>query len=313
MSDSGRRIAVTGGAGFIGSHLARALSDRGHRLLIVDDCSSGSHTPQHERISYTQRDICAPETAETITEFDPDTLYHLAARHYIPYCNENPRETFNVNVIGTRRVLEAVRRASVETVVYASSAAVYGPAKEPHVESERPRPTDIYGQTKLVGEDIVERFATRYDFESVMYRLFNVYGPGETNPHVIPAILDQIDDEEGSISLGNLRPKRDFVHVSDVVDALLLPLDSATRSFDRYNVGTGTAHSVAELVEVIRDLVSTDFGIDQDDERLRESDRPYLCADIRRIQEEFGWSPSYEVRAGLKQLIETEYERLTHA
>ncbi|WP_123538109.1 NAD-dependent epimerase/dehydratase family protein [Halosimplex salinum] len=313
MSHSELKIAVTGGAGFIGSHLTAALSERGHEVLIVDNFSAGRSDARPDGVSLIRQDIRDPAITDIVADFDPDVVYHLAARHYIPDCNENPEDAFDVNVIGTRRVLEGATRADVETVVFASSAAVYGPDTKPHVESEQPRPTDIYGRTKLVGEDLVEKFATDAAFDPVVFRLFNVYGPSETNPHVIPAILDQIEEETDSISLGNLRPERDFVHVADVVDALLLPLNGSEMSARRYNVGTGSANSVAELVETIRELVTTEFVVDQDDERIRDSDRPYLCADIEQIESELDWTPSYDLRAGLQQLIETEYEQLRHA
>jgi Nucleoside-diphosphate-sugar epimerases len=167
---------------------------------------------------------------------------------------------------------------------------------------------DIYGRTKLVGEDLVELFHEETGVEAVSARLFNAYGPNETNDHLIPAILEQIDDGSREIDLGNLTPKRDFVYVGDVARALqtLATAEAFDAGYRAYNIGTGEAYSVREVVAHVSEALGEEITIAQDDDRVRESDRPHLEADIGRIESELGWSPEHPLTEGLEHLLEAE-------
>jgi UDP-glucose 4-epimerase len=304
----GSDVLVTGGAGFIGSATVRTLLDEGARVKVVDNCFAGESSLVPEGASFERIDIRSDEMKRVVTEFDPDSIVHLAAVHYIPYCNQHPEETFEVNVMGTRALLEAARELeTLDTVVFASSGAVYPPEDGPLDEESRVGPMDIYGRTKLVGEDLAALFGTESGVSTAAVRLFNVYGPNETNEHLIPAIFDQLRTGARTIELGNLSPKRDFVHVSDVARALTTLLTDFDRDFRTYNVGSGTARSVREVVECTSDALGEDIEIEQDDERVRESDRPHLQADIGRINGELGWEPRVEFVEGLRRLWSREH------
>lgn len=305
------RILVTGGAGFIGSHLVETLADAGATVRAVDNCVAGTPSLVPDDVEFEQLDIRDEAFTDSVIEFDPDAIVHLAALHYIPYCNENPEETFQVNVMGTRNLLDAARECeSLETVVFTSSAAVYPPRKGANNEGSETGPTDIYGQTKLVGEDLMALFAREADVATVTARLFNTYGPNETNEHLLPAVLTQVRAGSREIELGNLKPKRDFIHVSDVVRALTTLLTEREGGYSVYNVGTGTERSVREVVDATSDALGERIEITQDEDRTRESDRPHLKADISRLESGFDWTPETEFVDGLRELLDADTEVL---
>ncbi|WP_439026673.1 NAD-dependent epimerase/dehydratase family protein [Haloarchaeobius sp. DT45] len=304
MSVSEKRILITGGAGFIGSQTVREFLERGADVLVVDDCSTGSAELVDTRADLETLDLTDADLEDVFTHFDPDVLVHLAAIHYIPYCNENPEEAVDVNCLGTRRLLDAARSVSLDNFVFASSAAVYPPRADPNTEDSELNPMDIYGKTKLLGEDIVELFEKETGVPSAAARLFNVYGPNETNMHLIPAVLEQVLEEDEAIELGNLSPCRDFVHVSDVARAFRMLVENHDDGFEAYNVGTGAEHSVQEVAEFFVTASGKDLRIEQAQERVRESDRPHLLADIKKIRTEIGWEPTVDFQDGAKDLFE---------
>jgi len=302
-----KNVLVTGGAGFIGSHVVERLDDIGATVLTIDNCFAGSESLVPDGVQLKQIDIRDDELKAIVTEFDPDAIVHLAAIHYIPYCNANPEETFQVNVMGTRNLLSVAREVpGLEKMIFASSAAVYPPRDGANSESSQTGAMDIYGETKLVGEDLAELFHAQTGVPTAAARLFNVYGPNETNEHLIPAILKQVRDGERQIGLGNLSPKRDFIHVSDVSSAITTLLRDFDSSFRAYNVGTGTEYSVREVVEKTSEALGEEIEIVQDEDRVRESDRPHLKADVSRLREEFNWEPEVDFVTGLRNLLDEE-------
>jgi UDP-glucose 4-epimerase len=296
---------VTGGGGSVGSHLTHQLLADGE-VAVVDNLAVGEaeHVPGETDLHETDlrnRDA----VTDVLESVEPDVIVHLAAHHYIPYCNEHPEEAFDVNVMGTRHLLEAAESlSSLDRVVYASTAAVYPPREEPHSETDPTGPMDIYGRTKLVGEDLLDRFVTRTDVPGVAARLFNIYGPNETNPHLVPAILDQLEDGSRTVDLGNLTPKRDYIWADDVADALTTLATSHDDGYAAYNVGTGTAWSVREVVEQVEHALGEDITIEQDEDRVRESDRPHLRADPTRLEEDYGWTATTSFVDGLGDLLD---------
>lgn len=304
MEISGERILVTGGEGFIGHHLISRLDQTGAEVHSIGNGSAGSPGRLPATVTHHDEDIRGPSISDTIQQIGPDIVVHLAAKHFVPFCRENPGVAWETNVGGTRNVLEALGPGSPKRLVFASSGAVYTPSDEPHSEDAECKPNDIYGQTKLVGEDLVDLHTGRTFDTGLCARLFNVYGSGETNPHLIPDIIDQL--ESGTISLGNLSPERDFVHVRDVCDALLALLTASQKGFRRYNVGTGKSHSVRDVAEEVVRVAGTDDEIVQSSDRIRESERQRLCADVARIREELGWTPDFNLETGLRDLLASQ-------
>lgn len=225
--------------------------------------------------------------------FEPDIVIHLAAIHYIPHCNSNPEETFDVNVMGTRNILES---SDPQIFLLASSAAVYPPLDRPLTEDLH-GPIDIYGKTKLICEDLVKLYSKR----PIITRLFNVYGPNDTNPHLIPEIFKQLKKRKPEIKLGNLTPKRDYIHVNDVCEALITLLKHENKGI--YNIGTGKEYSVKQVVDILSEIIGEKINILQEKERIRKVEREHLLADITKIKTKTGWKPKTSLKKGLKKTL----------
>ncbi len=313
MMKKNYRAFVTGGAGFIGSHLSKKLLDEGREVVVYDNFFTGKREflPHNNgRLTILEGDVRDHQYLKKIfREFSPAVVFHLAAIHYIPYCNENPVETIMINVGGTEVILDACRETEVEKLIFTSSAAVYPIKDGPNLEEDNIVPSDIYGNSKFFGEHLGRIFYENSSTPCLIARLFNVYGPDETNPHVVPAILEQIK-KDSTIHLGNLEPKRDYIYVEDVADALISIEQKAQNTFEIFNVGTGQEYSVRELVENIQEIVSVEIKIKQTESRKRKSDRLHLVSDVSKIRKKVGWSPKYDLYNGLKSLIDIEYSDL---
>src|SRR5229473_4907516 len=248
------RVLVTGGAGFIGSHLVDSLLDSGADVLVVDDFRMGrrEHLGSEgtaSRLTVIEGDIRSAEDLRPVADFAPDTVFHMAALHFIPYCNAHPQEALDVNVLGLDAVIRAVRTSPLTTFVFPSSGAIYGFGDAGWPETAPPRPDEIYGISKWMGEQLMARFhADRPEVRTVVARLFNTYGPRETNPHVLPAIMAAMRDGQ-TIGLGNLWPQRDLIYVTDTARAIAAT--AAGHGFDVFNVGTGTGTTIADVLAAI--------------------------------------------------------------
>lgn len=301
---------VTGGAGFVGSSLTRALLRRPdtRRIFVLDNFFNGrrEYLPDDRRVVIAEIDLRdAAAVNQVVTEVAPQVIFHLAALHFIPYCNAHPAECLDVNVIGTENLLEACRQTPPKRLLVVSSAAVYPICDEPcGEETVPPGPTDVYGLSKWINEKQTELFARNSETRCSAVRLFNVYGPRETNPHVLPVILDQVMAGASELSLGNVEPRRDYIHVEDVASGLVAVADRNDASFRCYNLGTGEEYSVRDLVNELSRLCGRPLQISTDPNRVRKSDRMHLRADRTRITSETGWEPKYDLRSGLSQLWE---------
>jgi UDP-glucose 4-epimerase len=296
-------ILVTGGAGFVGTTLVADLLAESRAVVVYDSFFTGSRPLPLAGLTVVEGDV-RDETLllATMQEHAPAAVIHLAALHYIPYCDAHPVDTMHVNVVGTQALLEACRATGVPRLVFASSAAVYGISSKPHREDDAPEPQDVYGLSKHVGEQQVAAFHRTTGTPCVMARLFNVFGRGETNPHVIPEILRQLADGQDSLHLGNLTPRRDYVHVTDVSRALRMFAGSADPACGTYNVGTSRSVSVADIVAELEAILGRPVAVEQAAGKLRPVDRPNLQADNSRLHADFGWSPETTLSDGLRDL-----------
>jgi UDP-glucose 4-epimerase len=307
----GNRILVTGGCGFVGAPLVRFLVDRGDTVSVYDNLSRGTKERLNGYVDVSVRMVVgdvrdAVRFGEAVKEECPDLVVHLAAMHFIPDCDADPGSCLSTNVAGTQVVMDAILDAdSTAALVYASSAAVYGPDSNPHGETvSRLAPTDVYGCSKLAGEQLVGAFALRTGRACSLARLFNVYGPNETNPHLIPTVIRQAQ-VGGRLHLGNLKTRRDYVFTEDVARALAMLGDATLEGGSAVcNVGTGEAHSGEEVVAIVGRLVGKELTTLSDAKRTRPSDRPVLCADIAWAREHLGWAPSVAFEEGLKRTLE---------
>lgn len=299
------RVLVTGGAGFIGSHVVERLLETGAQVAVVDDLSRGRREwvpPEVDLHAVDLRDEAALERVAAGTR--PEVVVHLAALHFIPEVDGAPEVAWRVNVDGTKNLLEALRAAPPERVVLASTAAVYPDRAGPIPETSPAAPIDVYGATKLECERLLTRFAADTGTSCLAARLFNVIGKRETNPHVVPELVAQLRRDPSRVRLGNLTPRRDYTDVVDVADALVRLLDAAERDLFVCNVGSGIGVSVADLVSACERMLGTGIEIDADPARLRAVDRSELVADIGRLERATGWSPSRSLEQTLALLLD---------
>ena len=307
MSDAGDRtsaVLVTGGAGFIGSALCHRLRSAMHRVIVYDDLSRGSRDYLPDDVEFVRGDI--RDTAavkQVITDAKPDVVIHLAAMHFIPDCIARPEEARQVNVEGTRRVLDSCRSTAVRRFIFASTAAVYAPGDAACVEDTTPLgPLEVYGESKLEGEGLVRTFHDETGITTTILRLFNAIGRHETNAHVLPHIFTSLQRSD-VVSLGNTAPRRDYIDTREIADAILAVM-RLRRGFDIFNVGTAAAYSVDDILTHLRRLLEREISVVHETGRMRSSDRMLLRADISHIQRRTGWTPRMTLDNTLRDLVE---------
>jgi UDP-glucose 4-epimerase len=299
-----RRILVTGGAGFIGSHLVERLALAGDRVFVVDDLSRGRREWLHPDSELHGCDIRDTDSLRRLLAlFEPEVVVHLAAMHFIPAVNGAPEMAWDVNVNGTRAVLDALSRRPPQLLLFASTGAVYPDRRGAIPETCTPEPLDVYGRTKLEGEDLVGRFAERAGTRCVVARIFNVIGQRETNAHVVPELVDQLRRNEEAVRLGNLEPRRDYTDVVDVAVALQGLLSVPLEGGNTFNVGSGRAVSVADLVRICEEVLGHPIEVTIDPQRQRPHDRPELVADASLLCETTGWKPARSLQETLAELV----------
>jgi UDP-glucose 4-epimerase len=303
------RVLVTGGAGFIGSHLVELVVASGASVLVVDDFRLGRREHLEQVMATGQAialeaDIRSADDLQPVADFEPDTVFHMAALHFIPYCNAHPQEALDVNVLGLENVIRAVRSAPLTSFVFPSSGAIYGFGDERWPESAPPRPDEIYGISKWMGEQIMGRFhADRPGLRTVVARLFNTYGPRETNPHVRPEAMKALSAGK-TIELGNLWPQRDLIFVTDTA-AGLVAAAHGDPGLEVFNVGTGTGTTIEDVMETIGEITGHPVDVRQVPERMRDGDG-HLISDPQKLMQATGWKPEYDLEAGLRQLLASE-------
>ncbi len=301
-----QKILVTGGAGFIGSAVIKALQTFPVELLVIDDLSFGNRAfvnlpDSHFRVL----NILDKEGVNAVfDEFKPDWVIHLAAVHFIPWCNAHPYEAADINIRGTMHVLDAAKRVGVKGVLFASTAAVYPIADEAVGETHPTGPLDIYGLTKLTGERLCHEFHLESGIATVVCRFFNAFGPNETNPHLIPEIAAQINAGERVLMLGNQAPKRDFIHTSDMARAVISLLETFESGFDTFNLGRGIEYSVLEIAAAFGNALGEAVRVEIDPAKVRKTDRLHLLADISKLKAFTGWEPLVGIDEGIATLIE---------
>ncbi len=302
-----QRILITGGAGFIGSALGKHLQEEGHEVFVLDNLSFGRRdlagVPDDRFLNVDIRDRAA--TRKVIGTTRPDQVLHLAAIHFIPYCNEHPAEAADININGTISVLDAVEASgSVAQVFVASTAAVYPIADGAMREDHEPGPMDIYGTTKLATEKIASDFHSRTRVPTIIGRFFNAFGPNETNPHLFPEIQRQVLVGARTLKLGNLDPKRDYIHTEDMSRAMSALLGAGITGCGTFNIGRGIEYSVREIVQAFERQLGEKLRIEVDPARVRKVERMHLLADVSKLKTTTGWEPKWGIDEGVKTLLE---------
>jgi UDP-glucose 4-epimerase len=294
-----RTALVTGGAGFIGSHLVDALLGDGHRVVVVDDLSSGSERNLPEAADLGVLDIVDRARLDVVVdEASPSVVYHLAAQASVTASVQDPGRDCAVNVQGTLNVLEACRRHEAPVVFASTGGALYGnDAPLPTPEDRIPAPLAPYGASKWAGEAYVSTWALSSGSPHAICRLANVYGPRQ-NPHgeagVVAIFTHRLWSREQPVVYGYGRPSRDYVHVSDVAAAMV----RAAGTPGVFNVGTGRETPVAELLDTLQAVAGTQ--LDPVLQPLRSGELERSCLDPGRTAAELGWRAEMPLEQGLE-------------
>ena len=306
------RVLVTGGAGYIGSVVAGQLVAAGHDVTVLDDLSTGfadAVPPGATFVKGTLRDCAAEVLAD-----GAEAVLHFAAKSLVGESMADPAKYWSANLGGTLALLEAMREIRVRTIVFSSTAAVYGEPEGPTVKETDPtRPTSPYGASKLAVDTTLTEFSRLYGFGSISLRYFNVAGAhgvdgrwlGERhNPetHLIPNVLAAASEGRPVRIFGDDYPTpdgtciRDYIHVADLADAHLRALAAARPGQHRiYNLGNGAGFSVREVIEVCREVTGIDIAAEVGPRRA--GDPAVLVASSAKIQSELGWRASRDLRA----------------
>ncbi len=300
---------VTGGAGFIGSHLVEALVERGHWVRVLDNFSTGARENLDAvtgRVEVIDGDITDLDTVRRATR-GVEVVFHQAALASVPRSVANPLATHRACVDGTLHVLLAARDANVRRVVYAASSSAYGnSARLPKSEGDPTAPLSPYAVAKLAGEQYCAAFSEVYRLETVRLRYFNVFGPRQSPDSayaaVIPKFIEALTGGRPPVVHGDGQQSRDFTFVADVVQANLLAAEAPGVSGRVYNVACGRRTSLLELVEHLNALLGTHIAPAH--AAARPGDVKHSLADIQRARDELGYRPTTDVPTGLRRCLE---------
>jgi len=302
------KVVVTGGAGFIGSHLGEELACRDYHITILDDLSTGKIKNiepflRKENVEFIQGSIANLPLLQKLFR-GVDYVFHEAAIPSVPRSIENPLISHEVNITGTLNVLLAARDNGIKKVIYASSSSVYGDTPIlPKEEDMPPNPQSPYAVTKLAGEYYCQVFQKVYGLPTIYLRYFNVYGPRQDPDSqyaaVIPRFITRASQGEPPIIFGDGEQTRDFTFVKDVVEANILAAKS--NGTGTFNIGKGEKTSINQLAELTIKLVGN--NVEPIHEEPRPGDIMHSLADISKAREELGYNPRYDLEQALKETI----------
>lgn len=311
--NSARVALVTGAGGFIASHLVEMLVQQGWQVRCLlrynsaGDVGSLADVPVETfgTLDIRRGDLLDGEfVAECCAGID--TVFHLAARISIPYSYMAPRDTLQVNVMGTLNVVEAVRRMGVRRLIQVSTSEVFGSAVEvPMSERHRLKAQSPYAASKIAADKLVESFICSFGLPAVVVRPFNTYGPRQSPRAVISTIVEQVM-RGGPVRIGSLWPRRDFTYVQDTVQAMIRAAEVEAALSGEFNLGTGFDVSIGELAETIIRIAGASCELISEDTRQRppDSEVARLCSDNSKAKQVLGWEPQVTLEEGLRHVIQ---------
>jgi len=302
------RIFITGGAGFIGIHLCKKLLELNHDVTVYDNFSNSLRenfdSEINQKVTVVSGDIL--DISKLVTSMqNHEIVIHLAAQISVPESVKNPKLTFDVNVNGTHNVLESCKKNKISKIIAASTAAVYQNVSEKTIlnESSVTEPSSPYGSSKLEMENMINDFTQTHNVNAIILRLFNVYGIGQSPEYagVITKFLSDIKSNNSLTIFGDGSQTRDFVHVNDVVSAIILSIDSS--NFGLYNVATGKSVTILDLAHLL--IEQSKKKLDVVFEEQQKGDIKFSHASISKINQNLAFFPEYAIADGLKTLVKS--------
>ncbi len=279
------KILITGHSGFIGSYLQKKLEKTEHELILVD-IANGTNICDWQQVKQYE---------------GMDVIVHLANLSFVPASYEQPKRFYETNYLSTLNMLELCRLNNAKMVFF--SSYIYGhPQYQPIDENHPTQAFNPYAQTKVICESLCEGYNRDFKVPITIFRPFNIYGTGQNPDFLIPSIIQQA--KTGKIVIKDDRPKRDYIHVEDIVDAIITAIETenADKSIQKYNLGSGLSYSVKEIVDMVRGLFDTEIEYICTHE-IRPNDVLDTIADISKIQTELQWKPSISILEGLKKIV----------
>lgn len=298
------KYLITGGGGFIGTHLAKGLLSDGHEVLVLDDFSNSQKAAIPAGVKILEGSVLDVQNFKNELQ-NCDGVFHLAAEVSVPKSLLNPKKTLDVNGLGMLRLLELMRDLKIPKIVYSSTCAVYGDkGNEEITEDMLPAPLSPYAYTKLEGEYLLKTYAHLYGINTVIFRYFNVYGIGQdpNSPYsaVIPIFISKIKAGEKIKIFGDGMQTRDFVRVEDVVEANKRAM-KADIKMEVINVGNGKSVTLLELVDILEKVSGK--KVEREFLPHREGDIVYSRGSIDKLKKLLGFEPSQDLESGLKLLF----------
>lgn len=305
-------VLITGGAGFIGSHLCDRLIQCGYDVIVIDNESTGSRENVNPKAKYIHGDILNPADLDAAFNGDVDIVFHLAAQVSNIKSFKDPAYDLAVNVQGTLNVLEKCLERQIPRLLYASSMHVYGqPAQIPTPETAPCNPLSYYGITKYAAERFVHRTAGRGDLDFVFnvtsFRMFNVYGPRQSlnNPYqgVVGVFIGNLIRNEPLTLYGSGRQSRDFIYIDDVIEAWITTIDAPETYGQVFNLGTGRDMTILELIEALLEMTERNPNYPIIRRPALEGDQEHICADIQKAYRCLKWSPKVDILEGIQRTL----------
>lgn len=304
MAES-RKALVTGGAGFIGSHLVDRLVSEDFKVAIIDDLSEGKLGNLNQAATFYHTDIANSAVDEIFSREQPDIVFHLAARVSVTNSAHNPVDNAEVNVIGTLKLLDAARRMGLEKFIFSSTGgAIYGsPEETPCSENSPAAPISPYGLSKYMAEQYISLFHRLHRLNYTNLRYGNVYGPRQ-DPHgeagVIAIFIQAMLEGKQPRIFGDGTQERDFVYVDDIVEANMRAVDGGTNQ--TLNIGSGEGTTINRIFELLRDLM--DYQQEAEHRPRRPGEVHKISLDCNEALDQLGWSPNFPLAEGLQKTVE---------